>query len=303
MAKKVLIAGASGLIGTRLTEILLEKGFEVFHLGRSQKQAKVPVYLWNVEQGKMDPEAIQQVDAIINLAGAGVADKRWTRARKKEILDSRVRSTALLADALKKENHHVTVFVSASAVGYYGLTCGDKWQTENDKPGTDFLAQVVAKWEEAAVRISTDKIRVVRLRIGIVLSEKGGALKSMATPIKYGVGAPLGDGKQYLSWIHIDDLCHLFIKSIEDPTMTGPYNAVGIEPVTNRALTKAIAIVLKRPLWAPLVPGFVLRLILGEMADMVIYGARISSNKILQAGFKHQFTTIDGALRNLLSGR
>ncbi len=299
MAKKILITGASGLIGSRLTELLLQKGFKVSHLGRTQRMGQVPSYVWSVEKGTIDPHALTDVDCILNLAGAGVADKRWTSARKKEILDSRIQSTALLYHELKKSNHRVKSFISASAIGYYGLETGESWVTETNGAGTDFLAQVVKQWEEEAEKINSLGVRVVKLRIGIVLSEKGGALKSMAAPIRWGFGAVLGNGKQYLSWIHIDDLCALVIKAVEDDAMNGVYNAVGTQPVTNCELTKAIAKILKKPLWLPAVPSFVLKLILGEMADLVIYGSKVSSVRMQETGFQHQFTELEVALKNL----
>ncbi len=300
MAKKILITGASGLVGSRLTELLLQRGFVVSHLGRSQRLGRVPSYVWDIEKGTMDVEAFTGVDCIINLAGAGVADQRWTPTRKKEILNSRIRSTALLYHLLRERNHAVNSFISASAIGYYGLETGNAWVNEEASPGNDFLAQVVKQWEDEAEKIRLLGVRVVKLRIGIVLSEKGGALKSIAAPIQFGFGASLGNGKQYMSWIHIDDLCATFINAAENDTMKGVYNAVGNQPITNGELTRAIAKVLKKPLWLPPVPGFVLKLILGEMADMVIYGSKVSSAKIKDTGFQFQFNELDGALVNLI---
>ncbi len=300
MVKKILITGASGLVGKRLTELLLQKGYQVFHLGRSNKGGSVPTFLWNVEKHVIDSAALANVDTVIHLAGAGVADKRWTSDRKKEILESRTKSTALLFEALKKEKHHVTTFVSASAVGYYGFGLSDEVFTEESKSGSDFLAQVTRQWEEEVDKITLLGIRVVKLRIGIVLSEKGGALAEMAKPIKLGVGAPLGSGKQYLTWIHLDDLCSMFSKAIDDQQMNGVYNAAGPEWVTNAEMTKSIAKVLKKPLWLPPIPNFVMKIVLGEMADMVLNGSKISAKKIQKAGFKFRFTKLDEALKDLL---
>ena len=250
MAKRILITGASGLIGARLTELLLQQGHEVVHVGRSQRPGRVPSYAWDVEKGTMDMRAMDSVHAIIHLAGAGIADQRWTTARKKEILDSRVQSIGLLYDVLKKGNYQVKSFVSASAIGYYGFGDENQVFTETSPAGVDFLAQVTKQWEEASEKINSLDIRVVKLRIGIVLSEKGGVLKSMATPVKLGLGAALGNGKQYLSCIHLDDLCGAFIKAVEDKSMRGVYNAVAIQPVTNLELTRAIAKTLKKALVA-----------------------------------------------------
>jgi uncharacterized protein (TIGR01777 family) len=300
MAKNILITGASGLVGTRLTELLLQKQYQVSHLGRNRKHGKIPSFQWNVESGQMDEDAFNGIDAIIHLAGAGVADKRWTQARKKEILESRTKSTALLFEKLKTKTHAVKTMVCASAIGYYGFGESDEILTEQNLPGSDFLAQVTKHWEEEADKISNLGIRVVKLRIGIVLSDKGGALTQMTTPVKWGVGASLGSGKQWISWIHLDDLCNMFIKAVEDEKLAGPFNATGINFCTNQELTKAIAKVLAKPLWLPPVPGFVLKIILGEMADMVLNGSKVSSQKIQQTGFVHQFKNLEEAVADLL---
>ena len=298
MAKNILITGASGLIGSRLTELLLQKGYHVSHLGRSKKPG-VASYVWDIEKKELDIESIMNADTIVHLAGAGVADKRWTGKRKKEILESRTQSTALLFGALSHNKHQITSIISASAIGYYGIRDQMEFITEEYEPGTDFLARVTRQWENEVDAFSSLNMRVVKLRIGIVLSEKGGALKSMALPIRFGIGAPLASGHQYVSWIHLDDLCAMFIKAIEDGEMKGAYNAVGAEPTTNKTLTHAIAQVLMKPLWAPAVPGFVLKVILGEMADVVIHGNKISSQKIQQAGFQFQFPNLHDALNDL----
>lgn len=293
---KILITGASGLIGKRLTEMLTQQGHEVSHLGRTKRVGKIPSFIWDVDRGTMDEQALN-VDAVVNLAGAGVADKRWTKKRKLEILESRTKSAALLARYLNQSQQVKTV-VSASAIGYYGFGLDSVELTEESKPGNDFLAQVVKAWESELDKIQNK--RIVKLRIGIVLSEKGGALKEMATPIRWGVGAPLGSGKQYLSWIHIDDLCGMFIKAIEDSSLQGIYNASGPYAVTNNELTRTIATTLHKPIWLPPIPGFVLKVLVGEMADIVLNGSIVSSKKIQQTGYTFQFPSLDDALTNLL---
>jgi uncharacterized protein (TIGR01777 family) len=298
---KVLITGASGLVGSRLTELLLSKKMEVVHVGRTKRNGSVPSFAWDVDKQQMDAKALAGVDAIVHLAGAGVADKRWTPTRKKEILDSRVQSTRLLFQTLKEEKHSVKNIVSASAIGYYGFGLSDQLFTEERPPATDFLASVTTEWEKEVDAIRELEIRVVKIRIGIVLSNKGGALKEMARPIQFGVGAPLGTGQQVMSWIHIDDLCEMFCKAIQDRSLAGAYNGVAPNPVTNAELTKAIASILKKPLWLPNVPPFVLRLLVGEMADIVVNGSKVSAEKILATRFKFQYWQIDDALRNLLS--
>ena len=298
---KVLITGASGLVGSRLTELLLSKKMEVVHVGRTKRNGSVPSFTWDVDKQQMDAKALAGVDTIVHLAGAGVADKRWTPTRKKEILDSRVQSTRLLFQILKEEKHYVKNIVSASAIGYYGFGLSDQLFTEERPPATDFLASVTTEWEKEVDAIRELEIRVVKIRIGIVLSNKGGALKEMARPIQFGVGAPLGTGQQVMSWIHIDDLCEMFCKAIQDRSLAGAYNGVAPNPVTNAELTKAIASILKKPLWLPNVPPFVLRLLVGEMADIVVNGSKVSAEKILATRFKFQYWQIDDALRNLLS--
>lgn len=300
MATSILITGASGLIGTRLTEIFLQKGHRVSHLGRSKKKGPVPSFVWNVENGEIDSQALVGVDAIVNLAGAGVADRRWTTRRKDEILESRTKSTALLYESLQNRKHTVKTFVSASAIGYYGFSLEPTLLTEESKSGEDYLAHVVVEWERELNRMALLGIRVVKIRIGIVLSEKGGVLKKIANTVRWGVGAPLGTGRQMVSWIHLDDLGAIFVKAIEEDLLNGAYNAVAPHPATNHEMTKAIARTLKRPLWLPLVPAFVLHTVLGEMADIVVNGSKVSSKKIMDAGFVFQFPELEEALKDLL---
>ena len=294
---RILITGASGLVGTRLTQLLLKRGHEVSHLGRSRKSGSIKSFVWDVNAGTIDSEAIQNNDVVIHLAGAGIADERWSKKRKQEILESRTKSTALLVQKLNETNNTVKALVSASAIGYYGMTLGAEEFTEASQPGKGFLADVVTAWEHESDQIKNK--RLVKIRIGVVLSRNEGALKEIAKPVRFGVGAPLGTGDQYVSWIHLDDLCNIFIKAVEDERMHGPYNATA-GTLTNRALTKAIAKTLHRPLWLPAVPGFALKLFLGEMADLVIYGSNVTSTKIRQTGFSFQFETLEKALNNLL---
>ncbi len=300
MAKKILITGASGLIGLRLTDLLVARGHSVTHLSRSKKSAQVSTFLWDPITAIIDIHALEQIDTIVHLAGASVAEERWTASRKKEILDSRIKSTQLLYHTLKNNHHHIKTFVSASAIGYYGFGGDDKIFVEEDKSGNDFLAQVTQQWENQVDKISTLGLRIAKLRIGIVLSEKGGALKEMAKSIKFGFGSPLGTGKQFLSWIHVDDLCQMFAKTIEDENMNGSYNAT-TDWCTNEEITKAIANILKKPLWLPRVPSFFLKVIFGEMADIVLKGSKVSSEKMKQAGYQYKFDDLNEALKNLLS--
>lgn len=270
----------------------------VFQLSRSAKTGNS--YVWDVSKGILDPEALRKKEAVIHLAGAGVGDERWTAARKIEILKSRTESTRLLFEQLKKGNHNVRHFISASAIGYYGFENEHEWYTEDSPSGNDFLARVTRAWEEEVDKISSLGIRVVKLRIGIALSAEGGALKEIANPVKYFVGAPLGTGRQPVSWIHIDDVCGIFIKALEDHKMSGAYNVVAPNPIDNKTLTKAIGKALGKPLILPPIPAFALKLIIGEMAEIVVTGNKVSCQKIIDAGYQFKFTNVQSAVDNLL---
>ncbi len=297
----ILISGGSGLLGSRLTELLQQKAYHVAWLSRkSGNQHGTKCYAWDPLKGKIEDEAIQWADVIVHLAGAGVADKPWTEKRKKEILDSRILSTDLLYKALVKSNKPLSAFVSASAIGYYGFRNGEEELDETCEAGEDFLASVVKQWEEAINKVPAIGIRTVIIRIGIVLSEKGGALKEMAMPVKLGAAAALGSGNQQMAWIHIDDLCRMFIHAIENSSLKGVYNGVAPNPVSNKEFTRALAKALNRPFFLPNVPKFVMKLMIGEMADMVLYGSAISNKKIKNTGFEYKFTTHEEALTNLL---
>ena len=298
-AKKVLITGGSGMIGKRLTALLLQEGYAVTHLSRSKKADNVKTFFWDPYRKEMDNNALENVDAIVHLAGAGVAEKRWNEKWKKEILASRTETTRFLKEMLERQPNSVTTFISSSGISYYGLENSHTGFMESDPAGTDFMASVTIDWEAEADKISGHGRRVVKLRTGVVLGRDSIALNKLAMPVKFFVGAPIGTGNQYFNWIHIDDLCAIYIKAIRDVSMTGAYNAVAPHPVTNREMTKEIAVALKRPLWLPPVPGFVVRIIAGQVAEVVLKGARVSSEKIESAGFQFQFTSIDAALRNI----
>ena len=299
--KNVLITGGSGLIGTRLTEFLIARGYVVSHLGRSRKKNEVHTFRWDIEKGTIEAGALDNVDAIVHLAGAGVNDKRWTSKRKKEILESRTRSTRLLFETLAKKNHKLSTFISASGIGYYGFGDAQKVFNESDRPGSDFLAVVTSAWENAVDTLRDRAWRLVKIRIGVVLSDRGGALTELARPVKLFAGAPLGSGDQCMSWIHLDDLCGIFIKALEDDRMDGVYNAVAPNPVTNRVMTEAIANALHKPLLLPPIPGFLIKIAVGEIAEVVLNGSVVSSDKIQEAGFTFQFQTLEKALDNLLA--
>ncbi|MBW8049331.1 MAG: TIGR01777 family protein [Cytophagales bacterium] len=301
MNPTVLITGGTGLVGTRLTELLLEKGYEVCYLSRHKPDnPKVPTYLWRVEDQYIENDALSNTDHIIHLAGESIAESRWNRKRKKEIYDSRILSSKLLYEKLKTISNKVKAVISASAIGYYGDT-GDQLITEEAPVTNDFLGNLCRDWENAIHQVEGLNIRVVVLRIaGMALTRKGGGLPKMAQPIKYFIGAPLGSGRQYLSWIHLDDLCKMFIWALENDEIKGIYNAVAPEPVTNAQLTKAIAKKLHRPLLLPNIPKFVLKIILGEMGEVLVGGSKISSAKIQKKGFQFQYAVLDDALDNIM---
>ncbi|MEM9326648.1 MAG: TIGR01777 family oxidoreductase [Bacteroidota bacterium] len=300
MAAKVLITGGSGLVGSYLSEMLTTEGFEVSHLSRSIRGTrKYTTFQWDVRAGELD-EAALQVDHIIHLAGAGVADERWTDRRKKEIYDSRIQSTALLYSELAKHQVKLKSFVAASAIGLYGTDTGDELLHEASASADDFLAEVVKDWEKEALKIEALDIPVARIRIGVVLAREGGALAKIAQPVRWGVGAPLGNGKQYISWIHIKDLCRIFHWALTEPS-SDVFNATAPTPVTNAELTRKIANVLKRPLFLPPVPAFAMKLMLGEMASIVLGGNNVSSQRLVDAGFKFEFTQAEEAIADLLA--
>ena len=295
----ILITGGSGLIGKLLTYRLQTKGYAVRWLVRNPASAPVPAFRWSVEHGYLDPAALNGVQAIIHLAGENLGGGRWTEARKRQLLESRTRSTALLAKKLKEIPNHVNTVLSASAIGYYGDRPDGEIMTETSPSGDDFLAQITREWEAAADAMAAPGRRVVKVRIGIVLSADGGALKELARPVKWLVGSPLGSGDQVMSWIHEQDLADIFLHLLQHQETQGVYNAVAPAPVTNRELVRGIARVLKRPILLPPVPAFMLRFLLGEMAVMVLAGSRVSGEKIQATGYHFRFTELHEALRDI----
>ena len=299
---KILITGGTGLIGQNLTVLLQSAGHEVAYLSRNKEASdyKVKIFGWNIEQNTVDPQAIRWADQIVHLAGESVAGSRWTKSKKEAILASRVNSTRLLFNTLKEQQHHVNTVVSASAIGAYGSDLSPDWISEDAPYGTDFLAQVVHQWERETEAIRTLGIRTVNIRVGIVLSSRGGALDKMALPIKYGLGAALGTGTQMMSWIHINDLVGIFAMALDNNNWQGVFNGVSPNVVSNNDFTIELARVLKKPLLLPKVPSIVLKLLLGEMSELVLGGQRISSEKISAAGYHFTYPTLDQALYNLL---
>lgn len=296
----VLITGGSGLIGKRLTEMLLAKGYRVTHLSRKAgMKGDVKVYAWDVNKKEIDPEAVRTADHIVHLAGANIGEGRWTKKRKKEIISSRIDTAHMLYEQLRSNDKKPGTFISGSAVGYYGMVTSDHIFTETDPASNDFLGYVCKLWEEATGPIAALKIRTVKLRFGVVLSPHGGALKKMAAPVKGYIGSPLGSGKQYVPWIHLDDVCRAIVLAIENDNMKGAYNVASPQHATNAGLTKAIAKALHKPLILPAVPSFVLKLMFGEMAEMVLKGSRVSCERLVSEGFEFDHPSLDEALNDL----
>ena len=288
----VLITGGKGLIGKELTKQLNSNNYEVRILTRNPEAKNE--YFWDPIKGEIDSKSLINVDVIIHLAGAGIADKRWTKSRKKEILESRTLGAKLLYNEAIKHKTELKYFVSASGINYYGTKTTNNIFEENDPFGTDFVAKVTVEWEKQA-DLFKEICPVSKLRIGMVLSKNGGALSKIDKPIKYRVGAVLGNGKQFIPWIELEDLTRMFLFSIEN-NLKGSFNAVGTSHITNKDLTLKIASRLNRKIWLPKVPGFVLKLILGELAVLVLEGSRASNKKIKQAGFQFNNSDIDTAL-------
>lgn len=313
MSNTVLITGGTGLVGRSLTEALLKKGYTVIILTRNARNKKPREGLsyaeWDVHQQQIDMDAVQQADHIIHLAGAGVVEKKWTSAYKKEILESRTASSRLLIHVLKmnidKNRDKVKTVISASAIGWYGA---DKRRvvafTEADAADESFLGNTCKLWEAGIEPVVTLGKRLVKLRIGIVLSNNGGALAEFRKPLRFGIAAVLGNGKQMVSWIHIDDLCRMFIEAIENESLSGSYNAVAPNPVSNRQLTLSLAKAVNRRFFIPIpVPVFVLQLMMGESSIEVLKSTTVSCKKILDSGFLFTYNDIDAALKNLATDR
>ena len=305
----VIITGGTGLVGKALGHALLAKGYHIIILTRTlpstdhspQSIKGIQYAKWDIESQTIDENAIASADYIIHLAGAGVADKRWTKKRKQEIVDSRVKSCKLLADSLKTISNKVKAVVSASAIGWYGpdrILPNPTPFVESDPVDDSFLGSTCRQWEESIEPVTQSGKRLVKLRIGIVLSKDGGALKEFIKPLKFGVAAILGSGKQIISWIHIDDLVQLFITAMEIETWQGTYNAVAPNPVSNKELTLQLAKSRKKFFIPIHVPTFILKIMLGEMSVEILKSATVSSQKVQKAGFQFSFPTIKDALTN-----
>jgi uncharacterized protein (TIGR01777 family) len=305
MANTILITGGTGLIGKALTESLLQKGHKVVILTRNKNMQSTNPNIsykhWDLKNKTMAPDALEQVDAIVHLAGAGVVDRRWTDTYKQEILSSRTESSALLMQALANQKHQVKTFVSTSAIGWYGPDLANgKAFTETDESNSDYLGTTCELWEESVLPCKEMGIRLCIIRTGIVLSKDGGALREFIKPLKMGVAAILSTGNQMISWIHIRDLCNLYIRAIEQESMEGIYNGVAPHPVSNKELTLTLAKMVRKGFFVPVhVPAMVLKVMLGESSIEVLKSTTVSSKKTESTGFVYIYPTINSALQNL----
>ena len=296
----VLITGGSGLIGTALTRELLAAGWNVHHLGRSKtEKAGVRSFVWDIKKGVMDRAALEGVDHIVHLAGSGIADERWSASRVKQLVASRTETARLLLDVARTEAFPIKTFVSAAGIGYYGAHTSSHIDSETDPAGNDTIATISRLWE-SAVDEWMPYSRVVKLRTPVVLSAEGGALVKLRKPVDLGLGAPLGTGKQWMPWVHVDDLVRAYIHSIRTGTMQGAYNVNASDTVTNAEFMKTLSQVLGRGHWLPPVPAFALELALGELSVILLEGSRASNAKLLATGFSFEHDRLAEALEDLL---
>lgn len=295
---KILVTGATGLVGSALVPALGEQGRQVLRAVRTQAKSDAEIS-WSPEGGTIDVARLAGLDAAVHLAGESVAEGRWTEEKKRRIRDSRVKGTRLLSETLANLNPKPSVLVSASAIGFYGDR-GAEVLLEESSNGKDFLAEVCREWEHATAPATEAGIRVVNLRIGVVLSGNGGALAKMLTPFKLGVGGKIGSGEQYMSWVALDDVVGIILHALTNESLTGPVNTVAPNPVTNLGFTKTLGGVISRPTIFP-VPAFALRIAFGEMADAALLSsARVEPGKLKSSGYQFRYPKLDGALREAL---
>lgn len=306
----VLISGGSGLIGSKLTSYLIESNYEVIILSRDKNKLsanpKITYSFWDVKKQIIEAEVVKKADHIIHLAGAGVMDKKWTAAYKKEIVNSRTKSSELLIKALKENTCCVQSFVAASAIGWYGadaypLLHNDGF-IETDPADKDFLGETCALWETSVDPVKEMGIRLVKLRTGIVLSNDGGAFKEFKMPLRFGIAAILGNGKQMISWIHIEDMCHMYMEAMENKKVNGVYNAVAPSPVSNKKLIIETAEKLGNKFYIPVhIPTIFLQLFMGKRSVEILKSATVSNKKIKSTGFTFLYPTLEAALNELAS--
>lgn len=297
---KILITGGSGLVGKAISAELIKQNHEPLWLSREAgSEGTIKKFKWNVEDSYIDEKAFEGVEHIIHLAGAGIADKRWTKKYKIEIISSRVKSSDLLFEYITRNNYKIKTLVGGSAIGYYGARQSNNVFKENDHPGNDFLADTSVLWEKSYLPFARMGIRNPIIRTGVVLSNKGGAYKKMAPPFKFGLGAALATGRQFIPWIHINDIAGIFTHAVTDNHLDGVYNGVASELVTNKHFSSELAASFAKPFFLPKVPSAALHLAMGESAVMVTEGLKISNQKIKLSGYHFQFETLKEALQQL----
>lgn len=302
MKKNVLITGGTGFVGRYLTSLLVQNDFSVSILSRNFKQNShdISYFRWDVEKFSIDEEAVLKADYIIHLAGEGIADQKWTAKRKESIVQSREKSIQLIYDVLKRNNKKLEAFVSASGIGIYGAISGEEICTENTPPENDFLGVTCQKWEAAADIIESLGVRTVKIRTGLVIGKGEGFMKKLTPIFKHKLGAALGSGKQYMPWIHVDDLCAIYLEAIKNTKINGAYNAAVLDDTTNAIFSKTLAKIYGYSIFLPNIPTFMIKLVLGEMAKIILEGRRVSSEKIQKAGFQFQFKNLAQALKNCI---
>ncbi len=298
MAKNILISGGTGLVGKALASLLEAKGYQVAFLSRKEDKNDPRFYYWDINKGIIDQEVIEFADIIIHLAGENVSAGRWTKDQKRKIIESRVNSTEFLYQTIKASPKKPSLFISASAVGYYGINPSLEEAKEEDQPGDDFLAKTVQMWENAVLKIEGLAIPTIRLRFGVVISEDGGFLSSVLWPVKLGIGSPVGSGEQYIPWIELSDLAALidFVLTLDKPKKV--YNAVAPEHITNKELMRTLAKKMNKPFFFPAIPSFIIRLLFGEMGDIILFGKKVSSESIQSEGFSFKYKSFEEAISN-----
>jgi uncharacterized protein (TIGR01777 family) len=303
MKKNVLITGGTGFVGRNLTNLLINNGYSVSILSRRKRSntADVYYYTWDVPNQTIESEAVLKADYIIHLAGENIAEKRWSKKRKEDIISSRSESIRVLYLALQNNTKRLEAFVSASGVGIYGAVNGEEICTEDIPLANDFLGVTCQKWEAAADTIESLGVRTVKIRTGLVLGKNDGFLHKIAPIFKMKLGSAIGSGNQYMPWIHVDDLCRIYLKALTNTNMSGAYNAAINDGTTNAVFSKTLANFYGYAMWLPNVPAFLIKIALGEMSKLVLTGRRVSSDKISKTGFEFKFKNLEQALRTCLS--
>lgn len=305
MIKTILITGGTGLVGEKLVEMLLHRGYKIHLLTRGNSKSlrtDVRTFKWDIYKREIDKQCIAGVDAIIHLAGEEIGSNRWTGDRKQQIIESRTESIRMIYDLIRKTKNQVGHIISASAIGFYGAR-GGELLSEDSLPGKDFLAETCIEWEQAVDEGLELGLRIVKLRCGIILDAKGGALNQMTKPLKMGFGTILGSGTQWVSWIHIRDALDMYIFALENEKMKGVYNAAAPDAVSNTNMTHAIAAAMHISVWFFHVPEFVLKLAMGEMSILALGSSRVSPDKVIREGFEFAYPNIEGALNEIYSNQ